>query len=117
MMLESFFSPRGVALIGASRDPGKLSYGILRNLKEHGYPGHVYPVNPRADQILGLPCYPTVAAVPDPVDLAVIIIPAEQVPDALEACGRRGLQAAIVVSGGLREVGEEGGVRRLPRGW
>ena len=77
--LTPFFTPRGVAVIGASRDPGKLSYGVMRNLvdPEHGYPGPVYPVNPKADEILGR-CYPDIAARPDPVELAVLIIPAER---------------------------------------
>jgi acetyltransferase len=107
-MLAPFFSPRGVAVIGASRDPGKLSHGLLRNLKQHGYPGHIYPINQNADEILGIKCYPDVAVVPDPVDLAVIIIPAQYVPAVLEACGKRGIQAAIVVAGGFREVGDQG---------
>lgn len=111
--LASFFRPRGVAVIGASRDPGKLSYGVVRNLAdpEHGYPGPVYPVNPRADEILGLRCYPDITAVPDPVELAVLIVPAGQVAAALEACGRRGVKAAVVISGGFREVGPEGAAR------
>ena len=112
--LDPFFTPRGVAVIGASRDPGKLSYGVLRNLLDpqgRGYRGPIYPVNPKADEILGLRCYPDIAAVPDPVELAVLLIPAVQVPAAVEACGRRGLKAAIVISGGFREVGPEGAAR------
>lgn len=111
--LAPFFSPNGVAVIGASRDPSKLSYGVIRNLAdpERGYPGPVYPVNPKADEILGLRCYPDIASVPDPVELAVLIIPAAAVLDAVEACGRRGIKAAVVISGGFREVGPEGAVR------
>ena len=86
-MLTSLFAPRGIAVIGASRDPGKLSYGVIRNLAdpERGYPGPIYPVNPKADEILGLKCYPDIAAVPDPVELAVLIIPAGMVPAAVTA--------------------------------
>jgi len=111
--LQPFFTPRGVAVIGASRDPSKLSYGVMRNLldPEHGYPGPVYPVNPRAADILGLPCYPDISAVPDPVELAVLLVPAAMVPGAVEACGRRGLKAAVVISGGFREIGPEGAAR------
>ncbi len=106
--LERFFQPNGVAVIGASADPGKLSHGVVRNLKEHGYPGPIYPVNPKGGEILGLRVYPTVLAVPDPLELAVIMIPAPFVPDVLSECGQRGLQAIIVITGGFREVGPEG---------
>ncbi len=111
--LLAFFAPRGVAVIGASRDPEKLSYGVIRNLldPDRPYPGPVYPVNPKADEILGLRCYGDIASVPDPVELVVLIIPAAAVSPALDACGRRGVKAAIVISGGFREVGEEGAVR------
>ncbi len=106
--LESFFNPQGVAIIGASSNPAKLSYGVVHNLKEHGYPGAIYPVNPGADEILGLKAYPSIAAVPDPLDLAVIMVGAAQVPETLEACGQRGLQVVIVISGGFKEAGPEG---------
>lgn len=111
--LAPFFIPNGVAVIGASRDPSKLSYGVVRNLldPEHGYPGPVYPINPKADEILGVRCYPDISAVPDPVELAVLIIPAGAVPAAVDACGRRGVKAAVIVSGGFREVGPAGAAR------
>ncbi|MDW8268257.1 MAG: acetate--CoA ligase family protein [Anaerolineae bacterium] len=110
--LEPFFAPTGVALIGASATPGKLGYGVLQNLVGHGYRAPVYPVHPTHTAILGLPCYAEVAAVPDPVDLAVILIPAPAVPEALAACGRRGIRAAIVLSGGFAESGPEGAARQ-----
>lgn len=106
--LISFFNPSGVAVIGASADPRKLSHGVLRNCLTYGFTGAVYPVNPRAHEILGLPCYPDIEAVPDPVELAVLMTPAAACPGVLEACGRRGLKAAIIISGGFREVGAEG---------
>ncbi len=106
--LRSFFSPRGVAVIGASATPGKLGYGVLDNLLKHGYRGGVYPVNPRTEYILGCRCYPDIASVPDPVDLAVIIIPAPAVPDVLRACARRGIHAATILSGGFAESGQAG---------
>ncbi|NPV85579.1 MAG: acetate--CoA ligase family protein [Anaerolineae bacterium] len=106
--LINFFKPRGVALIGASSNPGKLSYGILKNMISYGYQGSVYPVNPGNQEILGLKCYPSISEVPDPVDLAVVILPAPAVPEVVEACGQRGLQAVNIISGGFREVGAEG---------
>ncbi|MEZ4768941.1 MAG: acetate--CoA ligase family protein [Caldilineales bacterium] len=106
--LDAFFNPAGVAVIGASANPNKLSYGILRNLISFGYRGAVYPVNPGRDVILDLPCYPTITAVPDPLDLAVIVVPAPVCPAALHECGVRGVKAAIVISGGFRETGPVG---------
>ena len=106
--LTYFFSPRGVALIGASAHPDKISYGVLRNLTECGYQGPVYPVNPHYQQINGLTCYPDIASVPDPVELAVIVLHAKLTPAVLEDCGRRGLKAAVIVSGGFKEIGPEG---------
>jgi acetyltransferase len=109
--LTYFFNPQGVVVIGASRNPAKLSHGVVKNLKTHGYRGPIYPVNPRGDEILGLKVYPSILDVPDPVELAVIMIPAPLVPAALEQCGQRGLKAVIVVTGGFRETGAEGAER------
>ena len=106
--LAPFFSPSGVAIIGASQDPRKLSHGILKNMTLYGYQGGIYPVNPRADQILGLPAYPDISAVPDPVDLAVAVLPAPMTPAVLHACGERGVKAVIIISGGFKEVGGAG---------
>lgn len=109
--LSVFFQPNGVAVIGASRDPQKLGHGVVRNLLEHRYTGPIYPVNRRVDQILSLQVYPAIADVPDPLDLAVIVVPAEYVEEEIRACGERGVQAVIVISGGFREVGLEGTAR------
>lgn len=106
--LSPFFSPAGVAVIGASANPQKLSHGILYNLVNSTYTGGVYPVNPGADELLGRKCYPDISAVPDPVELAVIVLPATGLPATLEACGKRGLKAAIIISGGFKEVGAAG---------
>jgi acetyltransferase len=106
--LAPFFSPRGVAIIGASSNPNKLSYGIFKNLTSYGFQGQVYPVNPNAGQILGLTCYPDIASVPDPVDLAVIALPAPLVKEVIKDIGQRGIKAAIIISGGFKEVGGEG---------
>jgi acetate---CoA ligase (ADP-forming) len=107
-MFEAFFNPRGVAVIGASSNPKKLGYGIVRNLIAYGYRGAIYPVNPKAGEILGQRCYPDVAEAPDPLDLAVIIVAAPLAPGVLERCGRRGIGHAIIVSGGFGETGPEG---------
>ena len=106
--LSPFFSPEGVAIIGASTNPRKLSYGILENLKTYGFQGGIYPVNPKADEILGLTCYPDIGNVPDPVELAVVVLPAPMTPDVLRACGERGIKAVVIISGGFREIGASG---------
>jgi len=109
-MLNNFFEPASVAVIGASTNPVKLGHAVLRNLVEGGYSkqGTVYPINPKADQILGLKAYPSVLKVADQIDLAVIVIPYPLVPDALRICGQKGIPAAIVISAGFREAGMEG---------
>ena len=106
--LEYFFNPQGVAVIGASSNPAKLSYGVVHNLKEHGYQGPIYPINPKGGEILGLPAYASIGDVPDPIELAVIMVRADAVPNALRECGERGLKVVIVITGGFKEVGPEG---------
>jgi acetyltransferase len=106
--LTPFFEPAGVAVIGASSNPRKLSHGILRNLINSAYIGGVYPVNPGSAEILGKTCYAAIADVPDPVDLAVLSIPVTATLQALEECGKRGIHAAIIITGGFKEVGSAG---------
>ncbi|MCZ7546096.1 MAG: acetate--CoA ligase [Anaerolineae bacterium] len=106
--LQAFFTPKAVAVIGASRSPDKLSYAVVHNLAEGGYQGALYPINPKADEILGYKAYPSVLDIPDPIDLAVIVVPYKWVPDALRECGEKGIQAVVVISAGFRETGHEG---------
>ncbi|KSW10744.1 hypothetical protein CF15_08155 [Pyrodictium occultum] len=105
--VDVFFHPRGVAVVGASRHPGKVGHTVLLNLKRW-FRGPVYPVNPHAREILGLPAYPSLLEVPDPVDLAVVAVPAPLVPRVVDEAGRRGLRGVIVLSAGFREVGPRG---------
>ncbi|MGQ9849800.1 MAG: acetate--CoA ligase family protein [Aggregatilineaceae bacterium] len=109
--LDVFFRPHGVAVIGASRDPQKLGHGVVRNLVDYGYNGPIYPINPQATEIYNLRAYPSILEAPDPLDLAILVVPAPLVPAELELCGKRGIKAAIVISGGFREVGPEGAAR------
>lgn len=106
--LTPFFNPHGVVLIGASREPAKLGYGLARNLVRSGYPGAIHFVNPKGGQLFGREISRQVSEIPDPVDLAVILAPACTVPAALEESGKRGIKAAIIASGGFRETGAEG---------
>ena len=106
--LEPFFSPAGVAVVGASHDPTKLGYGLSRNLVQSGYRGAIHFVNIHNGSLMGRPVYPNLAEVPDPVDLAVLLIPAAGIPEALRECARRGIHAAIIAAGGFRETGSDG---------
>jgi len=106
--LTPFFNPQGVVIIGASHDPSKLGYGLANNLIRSNYQGAVHFVNIKGGELLGRPIYTNVLEVPNPVDLAAVLIPAPYVADALRQCGQRGIQAAIIGSGGFREVGPEG---------
>ena len=106
--LTPFFAPRGIAVIGASQDPTKLGYGLARNLVQSNYQGSVHFINPKGGRLLGRPMIPSILDAPDPVDLAILLIPAPAVSQAIQDCGRRGLKAAIIGSGGFRETGTEG---------
>jgi acetyltransferase len=106
--LESIFRPKSVAVIGASTVPGKLGHDILANLKNGGFAGPLYPINPKAEEILGLKVYKSVAETPSPPELAVVVIPAKLVNPTLEQCAEAGVKAAIVITGGFAEAGEAG---------
>jgi len=103
--LDSFFAPRSIAVIGASREPTKIPGVLLAMLRKNGFPGAIYPVNPNYPEIDGLRCYPSIAAIGQPVDLAVVTIPAKLVLAALEECARVGVNNAIIISSGFAEEG------------
>ncbi|HEX6041321.1 acetate--CoA ligase alpha subunit [Longimicrobium sp.] len=107
-MLDAIFRPRSIAVIGASRKPNTIGYQILENLVTHGFAGAVYPVNPTADAVHSIRAYPSVEAIPDEVDLAVIVVPKQHVCQAAEACGRKGVKGLVVISAGFAEVGGSG---------
>ncbi len=107
-MQRAFFNPQSVAVIGAAREPGKLGYGVVDNILRYGYCGKVYPINPKADEILGLPAYASILQVPGPVDTAVIVVPNRFVPQVMEECGQKGVRGAIIISAGFREAGIDG---------
>lgn len=107
-MLEEFFSPRSVAVIGVSRDEDKVGHIVFDNLRTGGYSGNVYPVNPRVEDVHGYTCYPSVTAIDDEVDLAVIVVPAVATEAVLRECGEKGIHAAIVITAGFKETGPAG---------
>ena len=106
-MIDFFFHPKGVAVVGATPEESTGGYYLLANLTL-GYPGPIYPVNPKYDEILGLKCYPRVSEIEGPLDLALIFVPARAVPNILEDCVSKGIRGAIIESSGFAEVGPEG---------
>jgi acetyltransferase len=108
--LKALFEPKRVALIGASSTQGKIGNAILENLRAT-FQGEIIPINPRTRKMAGLPCYPSISAVAGGIDLVVIAVPAPKVPALLRECGEKGVSAAIVISSGFKETGDEG--RRL----
>ncbi len=105
--MDFFFNPDGIAIVGATPNPLKGGSAILKNVIA-GFRGKIYPVNPAYQEIEGLKCYPSVAAIPEPVDLAIVFIPAKQVPAVIEACAVKGVQGVMIESGGFAETGEQG---------
>lgn len=106
--LTSFFNPKSVAIIGASKSPGKIGNVIVKNIISSGYTGKVFPVNPKEKEIEGLICYPSINAVPETIELAVISIPATLVLDIATACGNIGVKNLVVITAGFKETGKEG---------
>jgi len=106
--LRPIFSPKSIAVIGASRSPMKIGYEILQNILVQGYTGKVYPINPETPMIMGLKTQPSVLAVKDDIDLAIIAVPAEFVPKVMTECAKKKVKGVIVISSGFSETGEKG---------
>jgi acetyltransferase len=106
--LDHFFSPKSIAVIGASTKAEKVGHSIVRNILEYDYPGRVYPVNPTADMILGQKAFPDLLSVPDPIDLAIVAVPPEKVLGAIGQCGKKGIDSVIVITSGFKEIGGDG---------
>lgn len=107
-MLDNFFNPKSIAVIGASRTPGKVGHDILKNAIQYGYQGTVYPINPEASEILGLKAYPSVLDVPDEIGLAVVVVPPQRVSEVIGQLGAKGTHAAVIITAGFKESGSEG---------
>jgi acetyl coenzyme A synthetase (ADP forming)-like protein len=105
-MLPEILNARSIALIGATPEPNKVGYAVMRNLL--AFPGKLYPVNPKHQTILGRTVYPELASVPDPIDIAVIVVPARFVPKIVQEAGEKGIPLAIIISSGFRESGKAG---------
>src|SRR5512136_191726 len=106
--LRPIFSPKVIAVIGASRNPTKVGYEILQNILVNGYSGKVIPINPETPQIIGLKTQPSVLAVKEDIDLVIIAVPAEFVPKVMTECAKKKVKGVIVISSGFAEVGGHG---------
>jgi len=106
--IARLLTPRSVAVIGASNDPAKIGYAVLANLRDAGFVGAVYAVNTSAQTVQGLPTFPTITAVPGEVDLAILAVPAQAVPQVVTHCRTRGVRGIVVMSGGFAERGSAG---------
>ncbi|HXW04142.1 MAG TPA: GNAT family N-acetyltransferase [Vicinamibacterales bacterium] len=106
--MRSFFEPRVVAVVGANRQPGRIGSEILRNLRETGFTGTLIPVHPQAGEVGGLHAYPTLASIPGPVDLAIVVVPARHVSAVVDECVAKGVKALVIISAGFSETGPEG---------
>ncbi len=106
--LDVFFSPQTVAVIGATENPGSVGRTLMWNLMTSPFGGTVYPVNPKRPSVLGVKAYPSTCAIPEEVDLAVIVTPPPSIPGIIRECGTCGVRGAIVISAGFKEIGPEG---------
>ncbi len=106
--LDPLLRPRAVAVVGASRDPASLGGAVFRNLLAGGFAGPVYPVNTSAPYVQSVRAYPTVSAIPDEVDLAIVVVPAAHALDAIDDCGKKGVRAVVVITAGFAETGPSG---------
>lgn len=106
--LDSIFRPKRIALIGVSNDPNSVGGITLRNLVGGGFQGVVYPINPKREAVLGIPCYPDIESLPKKPDLAVIMTSAKLVPELVKQCGDAGITGIIIMSAGFKESGDEG---------
>jgi acetyl coenzyme A synthetase (ADP forming)-like protein len=110
--LQTFLAPRAVAVVGASRRRGTIGGELFHNLLAYEFAGPVYPVNPHAAVVQSVPAYPSVEAIPGPVDLAVVAVPAAEVAQVAEQCARKGVRALVVISAGFAETGTDGQARQ-----
>lgn len=106
---EAIFNPKSVAVIGASDDPAKLGYHVIKSLVAGGFPGKIFPINPGRKEVFGLRAFSSPDLVPEKIDLAIVVLPAKLVPEVLEACGRKGIKGAVLIAGGFKEIEDKSG--------
>lgn len=108
MLNKKILNANSIAIVGASKTVTKRGYQAIRTLLEEKYEGRIYGVNPKLESVLGVPCYASVSAIPDPVDLVLVTTPAQTLPEILEDCGRKGVAGVVIIAGGFGELGAQG---------
>ncbi|MEM8964361.1 MAG: CoA-binding protein, partial [Acidobacteriota bacterium] len=106
--LDPIFRPRTVAVVGASRRPGSIGHALVHNLLMSGFTGAIFPVNPHAAAVHSLKCHPSLSAIPDPIDLAVIVVPRDLVLGVVDEAVAKGVRGLVVITAGFAETGDEG---------
>jgi acyl-CoA synthetase (NDP forming) len=109
--LSPILRPKSIAVIGASRSPATIGYQVLANLVQHGFKGPVYPINPKASAIHSMRAYRSIAEIGEPVDLGVVVVPKQLVPQVISECGEAGVKGVVVISAGFKETGPDGAER------
>ena len=107
--MDRIFKPKSVAVIGASDNPGKLGFHVMKSLTRGGYGGRIFPVNPGKGEILGIEAFPSLLHIPEEVDLAIIVLPAEQVPKTIKACEEKGTKGVVLITAGFKEIEDRRG--------
>ncbi|NVM46054.1 MAG: acetate--CoA ligase family protein [Candidatus Lokiarchaeota archaeon] len=111
--ISFFFNPKSIAVVGASGTPGKVGYNVLKNIIESKFSGRLYPINPKASEILGNKAYKSVLDVPEEIDIAIFVIPGKVVNKSAEECGKKGIKGLVIITAGFKEIGGEGITREL----
>ena len=106
--LEVFLNPKSLAVVGASNKVGFAGYAVLNNILKSGFKGQIFPVHPSESNVLGTKAYPNLTEIPSSVDLAIIVIPAQGVPDVIEECRQKGIKGVCLLSAGFKETGKKG---------
>ena len=107
--MEAIFNPKSVAVIGASDNPGKLGFHVMKSLSQGGYPGRIFPINPGKHEILGIKAFPSLLHVPEQVDLSIVVLPAELVPRTIKECEEKGVHGMVLITAGFKEIEDKRG--------
>jgi len=108
-VFQNYFYPKSICVVGASSKPQSLGYELTKSLKQYGYTGELFLINPKADEILGFKCYPTIESIKDKIDLAIIMVPKQFVEESIKQLTSKGTRAIILITAGFKETGKEGG--------
>lgn len=108
---QYLFSPRSVAVVGATEDPGKLGFHVMKSLRTGGFPGAIFPVNPGRKEVMGLPAHPCLEQIPQRVDLAILVVPAASVLEQVRACASKGVRGIVLITAGFKEIEDPSGAR------